>query len=538
MAMALPVAGMMLGAKGLVVALPVTDADAALAALETIFPEHEAGEVQHTFRKEDGTPLTVELREGYLVAGANPTMLKGFELDVALSGAGLPPGSLALDLRLEPVAPMLQAAMEQGRQVAKQQMAAKAEAEAEEEGEAPFEAENLNAMLDLYFDVLRDAVANVARIQLSVEITPDHGIFHKRLVPIAGSTLDGFVSAQDGGFPEIAKLIRSDGDMMGAVANLKQTPESTAALKGYFHTYVEAMGRLFEAIAEEQPASAQFGKMMAQVEPLLDPWFECQRGDLAMSFSLDPESGMEFTEIVGAANAEVCETVMAQSVELYKAIETAEGAEPWITMNPAALSHAGVEAYMQKIDFGAIFAGAEAEADQMAAIQAMMGGDSMESFVGIRNDLMLVAGGAGAEERFKELVDLAGKTKKWKKGQGALTEASFAPLQVGPGFFAYVDLGRMLANMAEMMDEYADEFGVLAALEPDQRRIVYGGRFANGSMTIEFALPFEMIRTLRAAVEEEEHEHEHEGGEEHDHHGEGEVDVYEGDAGEGGEGEG
>ena len=522
LALTLPVQGMMSGANGLVAALPVKDADGALAALQGLFADYQESGGRHTFTREDGTMLTVEVHDGYLLASVNAAMLTGFDVEAALSGAGLPPGNLVLDLRLEPVTPMLQAALEQGRQIAKQKMTTGAEGA--EGDDAAFDAQSMGAMIDLYIDVLQDATRNVNRIQLAVEVTPQHGIIYNRLVPIPGSTLAGLIDAQSGGFPEIAKLVPDSGNLFGSVANIQLTPESTAAIKGYFHTYAAAVGQLLETV-EEQPLTAQFGVIMTMMEPILDQWFECSRGDLAASFSFDAESGMNVTEIIGAANAETCEALMAEVVEIYDAVPANADGERWLTMTPGALTHAGVEAYRQETRFGAMPDGGEMDDEAMKAVQKMMGGDAFETYAGIQRDLMLVTGGVDAEQRFKDLADLASKTKKWKKSEGTLTEESFAPLAPGAGMFAYIDLGSFLSNIATAMDEYETDFAVLGSLPADQRRVTYGGRLADGSMTLELALPFELIRAMRLAAEHD-GDHDHDEGElEHESHGDAEYDV-------------
>ena len=73
-AVALPMQGMMLGAKGIVAAFPIREPDAAIAALEELFVAHEIEGGQHSFTREDGTTLVMELHEGYLLASMNAAM--------------------------------------------------------------------------------------------------------------------------------------------------------------------------------------------------------------------------------------------------------------------------------------------------------------------------------------------------------------------------------------------------------------------------------------------------------------------------------
>ena len=93
--------------------------------------------------------------------------------------------------------------------------------------------------------------------------------------------------------------------------------------------------------------------------------------------------------------------------------------------------------------------------------QACRPGEKLELRVGFyspaRGGPRLALMGADDGERRYRLGTLAvpGESDR-------VTGVRWTPLEVGPGFFAYIDLGRMLANMSRMMDEYADEFGVLA----------------------------------------------------------------------------
>jgi hypothetical protein len=247
---------------------------------------------------------------------------------------------------------------------------------------------------------------------------------------------------------------------------------------------------------------------MAAMEPTIENWMKCQRGDFAAAFSLESGAGMRITEILGAADKDACEATISQTVQLVNGLPAPSEGERWISMTEKALTHGGVEAVRQELRLSALpQASDEEDAEARQAMAAMFGGDVMEAYAGIQHDLILVAGGVDAEQRFKDLADRAKKTKKWMKSAGGLTAESFAPLEVGPGIFFAIDFGEMFAAIAETMgDEGDEELAALTGLEGGAGRITYGARFVKESLTFEVALPFEMIRAFKSIAEDDDDE--------------------------------
>jgi hypothetical protein len=161
MAVGLPVEGMMLQKNGFVAAVPVTDVTAALAAMEGRFANHSVEEGLHTFGTDEGPIFYARERDGYLLVGGNSDLVAGFDpLSVQTSGS-----TIALELFLEPVAPMIQAGLQAARQQVKTQMEQTAGSQ-----EMPFNPEAMAEMVDLYLDGLKSLVENTRSFRVTLDV--------------------------------------------------------------------------------------------------------------------------------------------------------------------------------------------------------------------------------------------------------------------------------------------------------------------------------------------------------------------------------
>lgn len=558
-ALVFPARGLAVGANALAGALPVSDVEAALLLLEERYETHGVNGSTHTFSRSGGTSLVVRAEEGYLVVGLDPTVVGNVDLAAVLGGGDLPPGNISLDIYLEEVAPVVQAGLLQGRQMVQVQMEAAA-AEATEEEEKPegpaapseegvteeeeaapdeegategeeaapdeegssdegitiepvYDPQALMPVVDLYFDFIRDAINNVSRVQISIEVTGEHLLLHERLSPRAGSTLAGLVAAQSGGFPDLARLVDPEGAMMTMVGQVTRTPEFDAALAGYAGRYLDAVGGLMSGLGD-QPFLEQYMGMMDSAPPLVEKWLACYRGDMAATFDIGLESGMRMTQVMGVRDAEACRTVMAQSSELMEAVPAGTDGEPFFDYAENVFSHAGVTANRTEMRFP-LSVVEDAEGEEAAELmRAMFGGDRLVTYQGLTGEHMVFTLGQEAEQAFKDVVD---RVAAGGGGKG-LTEASFAPLVAGPGFLAVFDLGAFLelaAGFAEN-DEESEEIGLLAGTPG---RVVYGARFSGTGLEIDLAFPLETLsywgKAIAAAAAEDEHEEE--SGEETEH---------------------
>jgi hypothetical protein len=143
----MPVEGMMMMQKGVVVAVPVTDAAAAIDALASLFPNHTVEGELHTFSSDQGNALYLTAANGYLKVGGNADLVTSNDP----FAAGPTGSTTSVELFLEPIAPMIGANLA----MAKAQMMSGLEAEAAGEEEMPYDPAAIEPILDAYFDGFR-----------------------------------------------------------------------------------------------------------------------------------------------------------------------------------------------------------------------------------------------------------------------------------------------------------------------------------------------------------------------------------------------
>lgn len=541
-AMIFPTRGLVLGVGALAGVLPVSDPEAALLAIEERFETHGVNGSIHTFARSGGTNLIVRVEEGYLVVGVDETVVGGIDLAAALGSGDLPAGNLSLEIFLEEVAPVLQAGLLQGRQMLEMQMEAAADAQPEEsaaepeqaepgdgnsgetpsepdEGEAAdvevtvepeFDPQAMAPVMDLYFDFLSDAINNLSRVQISFEVSDQHILFHNRVLPLAGSTLDGLIEAQSGGFPDLARLVDPSGAFVVTAGQVTRTPEFEAALAGYAARYLEAVGSLLAGVPD-QPLADQYLAMMDSMLPLFDEAMRCYRGDVAAAVGSGPEGGLAVTQVMGVGDAEACRSVLAKAVELVNAIPAGPDGERFATVTENVLQLPGVSANRQEIRMPpSIFTGTEEEEEEVAEfLRTFLGGDRITGYWGLGKDVLISTMGLEAEQSFKDVVDRGAGAKT-----GVALDASFfEPLETGPGVYAMLDLGALIEMIATLAEDEED----LAELEDfaaRSGRLVYGARFGAADLQFDVALPMETLaawaEVLREAAAEEELEDEQE----------------------------
>lgn len=564
-----PLQGMSLGPAGIVGALPVSDAAPALNALEGMFKTHGIDGEVHTFSNETGgAPIVAVARDGYLLVGGNADLLQGFDLSGVLTRGALPPGNIALDIHLEPIAPLALGGLEQGRQMFMQNLETAVEdaeaAEPEEEvapdeeapapagdepatadepepaeepqaeyaaggeTEPPFDPAAIAGIMDLYFDVLRDTINNVSHFQLSVEAAPGHAILHQRLIPRGGSTLAELVAAQEGGFPDLARLIDAERATYAWAGQIKITPRAREAVLGYAQSYFSALDGLFSEMGDEGvPFSNLFGALMTNMEPLVGSWLDCMRGDFAGAFHFNAGGGISAQQALGAGDIEACATVLDLGADLWSGLDDAvdsDEAPISVSVTKDALIYQGVNAQKQTFNMDLSSLGETKEAGEaLRATEAMWGEDGMVSYTGLADDVMLTTTGPDSEAEFKTLVDRV----KGKGTGGGLTAASLAPFGTGPGMSGWMDIGELFKFVAEMVPEGEDEaeLEMFKNMPEGAARFVFGGSFDESSLNMGFAVPMEFLNFVGEMVrkEQEAEAAEAEAGEEahaedHDHH--------------------
>jgi len=498
-ALVLPMQGMAFGMTGMVGAFPVGDVEAALAALAGLFEGHEVEEGLHYFPRDEQT-VVVAPANGYLIVGLNAALVNGFDLQSALNPGPLPPGNLALDVDLEPVAPMALMGLESVRQQAIGRQGGADSTEdgphaggSEDEAQPQPDPQAVMSLLGLYFDFAKDMLNNTSRLQMSVELSSQHLVFHKRLLPKVGSTLAGLVDAQRGGLPELARHLDPADTFAVSAGQITFTPEFLFALQTYAQRYAEAMGEL-GAELQDEPGAQWLKLMTGPIVESANRWTECYRGDFAGTFEINAESGITTTQLAGAKNAELCSKLMLDTARMVAEAPGGPDGKPLATVKENALSHGGVNALRTEVDMATAALAGDEEAQK--ALKAWFGDAPMVSYFGMAGDLILTAGGSDAEERFKALVDRVGGKSK---GAG-IGPATFAPLEIAAGFFTAVDPVRLLSELPEVVGVTGESTAVLNELAEDARRIAFGARFGEGGLNIEFAVSMKLIETFVAAT--------------------------------------
>jgi hypothetical protein len=505
MALVYPMQGMMLGEKGILALLPVTDPDAAMASLETQFPSIRTDEQGfREFGEEGGEPSIVVARNGYLIAGKDRNLVAAMDPDFALQVDGLPPGSIALDVHLEPVAPMAQMGLQMGRNALEEEWSKEMDPNASEEGSTAgdLDPEQARAFMDIYFTFLQDLLNNASRLQISLEVGSEAFVLHKRVTARPGSTMDGLIRAQKGGLPDAARLIDSGDGFAAAAGQITLTTAFTEAMKTYVDAYVEGMAAL-EPKGEDAADIAALQAWVPVMTAMGDSWADCYRGDFAGSMSFGEGGDLRLEQAVGIKDLEACQKIMTSLQSLMGELPDGPGGEPVVTMTENALSYGGVQAWRQvtRPDLPV----EEGDAGQ-EWVRSWYGENGMVTYTGLSSDYMFSATGQDAEATFKGLVDRAGGGAG-NKPSGGLAAASFEPVAVGPGFFVYLDVARLLEVLPEADDndpEYATVMSLFREIPEGSARIVEGLRFEPDAVRVEIAVPFPLVRAIAVAAAQSE----------------------------------
>jgi hypothetical protein len=180
-AVVLPAEGMMLQQNGLVAAVPVTDAAAAIEALAALFPTHTTEGELHTFATEQGPVLFLMKTDGYIRIGGSSDLVTRID---PLAGRE-PMSALSLEIFLEPVSPMI----EMGLQAAKERMKTELQAKPTDEQEMSYDPEAVGSILDLYLEGVQSMLANTSSIRIELDVEDGYLRFTKSLIPKQGSSL-------------------------------------------------------------------------------------------------------------------------------------------------------------------------------------------------------------------------------------------------------------------------------------------------------------------------------------------------------------
>jgi len=499
--LALPLEGMMLGQNGFVGALPVADVDAAIAALKSAVEGVEVDEngLIHVPTGEESETLLLP-SNGYLVFGQNANLVGGFDPTGLLSGAQLPPGTIAAEFNVDSVRAMIGMAM----QGARQQIAAGIA-----EGGQDVDQETVNAVTDTIIGWVQALVANTRSVQLALEVTDSHLIVHNHYLPVSGSTLEGFLRAQEGGMPGIARLLDDDDSTMTMVGNVTWTDETTAAFEDFMEGYLTLLTSSMEGneeLAKLGSLSEFLPAMMNQYADML----KCMRGDMAQV--LEMSDGIRFTQVAGVSDSDDCRNFNQRVLDM--AAELPEALSDLLSFSSDGLTHRGVTALSYGFDLRKFvnMPNDEGFAEVMAMMDGLFGEGGFTAYMAQIDGHLVATGGAGGDASLRQVID---RIKDKKSGDG-IDEAVFAPFDVGAGFYFMMDFGRMLDGIAKVLPEEVADTGELAEVRElfSALGAMTGGLdLQRDALALKLAMPTAGLSTIAEMAQREaaEKAHAHDG---------------------------
>ncbi len=485
--LALPLQGMMLGQNGFVGALPVADVDAAIAAMKSAVEGVEIDEngLIHVPTGE-GSELLLLPTNGYLVFGQNANLVGGFDPTGLLSGVDLPPGTIAVEFNVDSMRAMIEMAM----QGARQQIAGAIAKGAEQGGES-MDAESAVAASGMAIEWLEALIANTRSVQLGLEVTDSHLIIHNHYLPTAGSTLEGFLRAQKGGMPDVARLLDDENSSMTVVGNVTWTDEATAAFEGLMDGYSSMLQSVLannEDLGEMGPLADLLPGMMDQYASL----WKCMRGDLAQV--VHTSGGLQFTQVSGIRDSEECGDLGQMILNMVSGFP--EAVSEVFTISPDGLTHRGVTAIGYGIDIGKFvkLQDEEGAAEVTKMLNGMFGEDGFKTYMAQADGYWISSGGAGADESMRLMIE---RIKDKKKGDG-IDESVFEPFTVGAGLYFMMDFGRFFGGFSQFLPE-GDDMAELAQIQEVLGALgaMTGGiDFQRDALGLKFAMPTAGLSTI------------------------------------------
>jgi hypothetical protein len=526
-AMVMPMQGMMLQQKGLLLALPVADAEKAIELLASKFASHAVEEDLHVLSTDAGPQLYVASHDGYLTAGGSKDLLRGFDLSAALSRPDAPPGNLVVDFNVEPIAPMAMMGMMQAKEMMKQQMTAAMQADA---NVPPGMPAMMGSMVDMYIDLAQALLNNMSRLQLVPEVDGSNVIAHIRVVPKAGTTLAGMVAAQNKAWPALARHVSGEGVLVAA-GQMTMTPEAKEFAKTMVARYCDALGQLgagMSAVTEggegegggeehQDPMHAAMMKLMssfpAGLEELYVNSLDCYTGAMAFSLDLDPEQGVSFTQVEGFdGSKEGCADMTATALGMVR---------DWIGEVPELASLVSIgptgtgSDWAIDVDLGAHLAEAPEEAKAMLN-QLILDDGKFSVRVGQAKGLAYGVFGKDAAARAADIA------KGTAAGGGGIKADAFSPLPPGAGYYFRVDAGRLLGALQQIVppEESGELAQIAQAFTGPAGQIPMAFRFDSGGINFEAAVSLKTVEAIAGLAQAEKHYEK--GHEEHHEHSHGE----------------
>jgi hypothetical protein len=464
---------------GWVGALPVNDVDAALSAIENELgpPEVEDGLRSHETR----TGVRVHLRAArdYLLFGQKPAAVRRAELGRLLDLGDLPPGSVALDVDLVPVTPMIQLGMATARQTVAGNLGL-AESDTADQAAAM-------SMYDFYVGLANDLLLNVSRIQVSLEVGTSDLTIHEWLLPRSDSTLGEMLRAQKGGFPDLARGLPADSSVAVMAAGIEITDRARTAMRAYVARYNDFMESIGQTMSGDE--AQWFEGFMGPWSKNAVQWADCTRGDTAAVYRFSEARGFSATQVAGLTDGERCGELLEEVGRAMTELPALPDGRVLASVQSEALVHEGVPAMRLEVDMLAGHGEQDPEALEFA--ERLFGSDGFVYYMGQKGDTLISAAGSGSEQAFRDTVDGLSARRK----RGGLSPKHFAPLKPENGIFFAVDVAALMREAARFDPDDAD-LRELGAMAERAGRWVMGASFASRALRIETNLPHSAIGLL------------------------------------------
>ncbi len=485
--LALPLEGLMLGQNGFVGALPVADIDAAIAAMKSAVEGVEVDEngLIHVPTGDQSETLFLP-SNGYLVFGRNANLVGGFDPADLLSGAQLPPGTIAAEFNVDSMRAMIGMAV----QGVRQQIAAGI-ASGAQDGGAALDEETVAAATDTVVGWIQALVANTRGIQLALEVTDNHLIIHNHYLPVSGSTLEGFLQAQKGGMPDIAQLLDDENATMAMVGNVVWTDEASAVLEDFMKGYMTLMQNA--AAGNEEYAALGLSEFMPTIMDQYAIVMKCMRGDMAQV--LDMSDGIRFTQVAGLRDSDDCRDFNQQLLDMAAGLP--EALSDLISFSADGLTHRGVTALSYGFDLREFvnIPNDEGFKEAMAIVDGLFGEGGFTAYMAQTDGNLIATGGAGADASLRRVID---RIKDKKSGSG-IDAAVFEPFDVGAGFYFMLNFGRMLDGIGKVLPQEASDSGELAEMQEIFHALgaMTGGLdLRRDALAVKLALPTAGLSTI------------------------------------------
>ncbi len=357
----------------------------------------------------------------------------------------------------------------------------------------PFDPRKLEPLFDLYIDFLRDTIDSVSKLQMSIEVKDGFVIVHGRGTERTGSTLAGFIAAQqDARLPTIGRMMPAHAPILVA-GRLDWTEPSRAWLKGFLQGYRTALQSFLRAAA---PSSSEQDAMLMQHMDLWtsDEIIGCQRGDFA--YAMDRLAGdVQMLHVWGVSSAERCRGALASLTARAKSISGGKALVEQEVLEPEM-----VPTWVYRFRPPTPFGGEGAPTNAEMTVRFAEVGDMVIS---------------GSDEWAARAIREAAQAREGSvPGRGGLLLADLGPLTPRPGVFGRMQLGTMMRQEIEKSQGTTEvdrrPAKLIEALEGPAGAIPFAMHFEDGAAMLEFAVPLALLEAFAEHAPEPEEEPEDE----------------------------